>query len=122
MDKAVAAVPEEQRFILSALSPSRAQTRLAFASVLALILALLITAGPLSTLQLGRIDAFVPIYATALIVTNLITAVVLFAQFSILRSHALLALAALDRHRRAGVGNERRTAYGRSRRRWCAAG
>jgi hypothetical protein len=37
---------------------------------------------------LGRIDAFVPAYATALFVIDLITAVLLFAQFSILRSRA----------------------------------
>jgi signal transduction histidine kinase len=49
--------------------------------------------GPLSTLQLGRIDAFVPAYATAIFVTDSITAVLLFAQFSILRSRALLVIA-----------------------------
>jgi hypothetical protein len=51
---------------------------------------LVITAGPLSTIQPGRIGAFVPAYATAIFVTDLITAVLLFAQFAILRSRALL--------------------------------
>jgi signal transduction histidine kinase len=61
--------------------------------VLALLVAFLITeVGPLSTIQLGRIDAFVPAYATAMFVTDSITAVLLFAQFSILRSPALLAI------------------------------
>src|SRR6266403_3466554 len=86
-------VPEEQHFILSSLSPGRAQKWLAFAVVLALLVAFLMTAGPLSTIELARIDAFVPVYATALFVTDLITAVLLFAQFSILRSGALLAIA-----------------------------
>jgi signal transduction histidine kinase len=86
-------VPEEQHFILSSLSPSRAQTWLALAVVLALLGAFSITVGPLSTIQVGRVDAFVPAYATAMFVNDLITAVLLFAQFSILRSRALLVLA-----------------------------
>jgi signal transduction histidine kinase len=93
MDQTAPAVPQEQRFILSALSPSLAQRRLALAVMIALILAFLITVGALSTFQLGRIDAFVPTYATALFVTDLITAVLLFAQFSIVRSRALAVLA-----------------------------
>ena len=93
MAKTAAAVPEEQHFILSTLSPSLAQRRLALTVVLALLVAFVITAGPLSTIQLGRIGAFVPAYATAIFVTDLLTAVLLFAQFSILRSRALLAIA-----------------------------
>jgi len=92
MDQTAPAVPEEQRFILSALSPSLAQRRLALAVMIALILACLITVGPLSTFQPRRIDAFVPIHATAVFVTDFITAVLLFAQFSILRSRGLAVL------------------------------
>jgi signal transduction histidine kinase len=88
-----AATPEEQHFILSDLSPSLAQRRFALAVVLVLLVAFVITVGPLSTFQPGRIDAFVPTYATALFVTDLITAVLLFAQFSIVRSCALAVLA-----------------------------
>jgi signal transduction histidine kinase len=93
MVKMPAGIPEEQHFILSSLSPSLAQKRLALVVVLALVAAFVITAGPLSTIQPGRIGAFVPAYATGLFVTDLITAVLLFAQFSILRSGALLAIA-----------------------------
>jgi len=93
MVKRTAVAPEEQPFILSSLPPGRAQRRLALAVVLALLVAFLITeVGPLSTIQLGRIDAFVPAYATAMLVNDSITAVLLFAQFSILRSPALLAI------------------------------
>ena len=92
MLKTTTVVPEEQQFILSRLSPSPAQRRLALAVVVALVVAFFITAGPLSTIQLARIDAFVPAYATAMFVNDLITAVLLFAQFSILRSRALLVL------------------------------
>src|SRR5215510_4608080 len=87
------AASEEQHFVLSHLSPSLAQRRLALAVVLALLVAFAITAGPLSTIQPRRIGAFVPAYATAIFVTDLLTAVLLFAQFSILRSRALLAIA-----------------------------
>jgi hypothetical protein len=72
-------VPEEQHFILSSLSPSRAQRRLALAVVLVLLVVLFITEGLLSTTQAARIDAFVPAYATAMFVIDLITAVLLFA-------------------------------------------
>jgi signal transduction histidine kinase len=85
--------PEEQHFVLSNLSPGRAQRRLALAVVLVLLVALFMFAGPLSSIQPGRIGAFVPAYGTAIFVTDLITAVLLFAQFSILRSRALLAIA-----------------------------
>src|SRR6202020_979950 len=88
-----ATVGPEEHFILSSLSPGRAQRRLALAVVLALLVAFFIADGPLSTIELGRIDAFVPAYATAMFVNDSITAVVLFAQFSILRSRALLAIA-----------------------------
>jgi signal transduction histidine kinase len=90
---AAAAVSEEQHFILSNLSPTRAQRHFALAVVLALLVAFGITAGPLSTIQPGRIGAFVPAYATAIFVIDVMTAVLLFTQFSILRSRALLAVA-----------------------------
>src|SRR5215471_14495761 len=88
-----AAAPEEQHFVLSHLSPSLAQRRLALAVVLALLVAFFIAPGRLSTFQPGRIESFFPAYGTAVFVNDLITAVLLFAQFSILRSRALLAIA-----------------------------
>ena len=93
MGNTPATVPEGQHFILSRVSPGPAQRRLALAVVLALLVAFAIAAGPLSTIQVTRIDAFVPIYATAMLVSDSITAVLLFAQFSILRSRALLVIA-----------------------------
>jgi signal transduction histidine kinase len=93
MLKTAAVVPEEQHFMLSSLPPDPAQKRLALAVVLALLVAFFITVGPLSTFQLGRIDAFIPAYATAMFVNDSFTAVLLFAQFSIFRSRALLAIA-----------------------------
>src|SRR6267142_2623711 len=86
-------VPEEQQFILSSLPPGPAQKRLALGVVVGLFVVFFITVGPLSSIQLARIDAFVPAYGAAMFVIDSITAVLLFAQFSILRSRALLVIA-----------------------------
>jgi len=83
----------EQDFIISSLPPSQTQKRLALGVVLVLLVVFCITAGPLSTLQLPPVPAFVPAYATAIFAVDSITAVLLFAQFSILRSRALLVIA-----------------------------
>jgi signal transduction histidine kinase len=92
MMKPAVIVPEDQPFTLANLSPGRKQRRLALAVALAFLGALFISAGTLSNIQLGRIDAFVPAYGTAIFVNDLITAVLLFNQFAILRSRALLAI------------------------------
>src|ERR1700734_2670399 len=84
--------PDEQKLILSNLPPSAAQKRLALAVVFALIAAFFITVGPLSSLRPPRTLNFVPAYAAAISVNNLITAVLLFAQFSILRTRAVLVI------------------------------
>jgi hypothetical protein len=93
MVNTTAVVPEEQHFFLSNLSPGRGQRRLALAVVLALLVAFFITAGPLSTIQLAQLYPFIPMYAVAFFVVDLITAVLLFAQFYILRLRALLVIA-----------------------------
>ena len=93
MMKPAVIVPEDQPLTLSTLPPGRAQRRLALAVVLASLVSFSITAGPLSTFQPGRIDAFVPAYGTAIFLNDLITAVLLFNQVAILRSRALLVIA-----------------------------
>jgi len=90
--KTRSAAPEGQDFIISSLPPSLAQRRLALGVALTLMAAFLVTAGPLSTVPLPRIDAFLPMYVAAMFVCDSITALLLFAQFAILRSHALLAI------------------------------
>jgi signal transduction histidine kinase len=92
MVKLAVIVPEDQPLTLANLSPGRSQKRLALAVALAFLGALFISAGELANIQLGRIDAFVPAYGTAIFVNDLITAVLLFNQFAILRSRALLAI------------------------------
>jgi two-component system sensor histidine kinase/response regulator len=47
---------------------------------------------PFAKLKLAAVPAFIPIYESALVLTDLITAVLLFGQYRILRSQALLVL------------------------------
>ena len=94
MDEIASIVPEEQRLFLSSLSPGPAQKRLALAVVLGfLAVFVLITFGPLKGVHLSRVDAFIPAYVTAMFVCESITAILLYAQFSILRSRAILVIA-----------------------------
>jgi PAS domain S-box-containing protein len=52
-----------------------------------------VAAAPFARLPLPEVAAFIPAYESALTISDLITAVLLFAQYSILRSRALLVLA-----------------------------
>ncbi|MDM4765177.1 response regulator [Pelomonas sp. SE-A7] len=60
---------------------------------LGLSLLVFLALAPLARVQLSPVPAFIPIYETALVVNDLITAVLLFGQYRILRSRALLSLA-----------------------------
>ena len=86
-------LPDEQRFVLSSLPPSQGQKRLAAGIVLGLLVALYLVLGPFGGMQLGVIHSFVAVYATAMLMTDAITAILLYAQFSILRSRAILVIA-----------------------------
>jgi signal transduction histidine kinase len=83
----------DQPFVLSDLPPTPGQKRLALAIVLGLIVALYLVVGPFGGLQLRAIHAFVAVYTTGMFVTDSITAILLYAQFSILRSRAILVIA-----------------------------
>ena len=83
----------EQPFLLSNLPPTRAHKRLAIGIVLGLAAALYLVTGPFGGIQLGAIHSFVAVYTTAMFVTDILTAVLLYAQFSILRSRAILVIA-----------------------------
>jgi signal transduction histidine kinase len=87
------AVPEEQPFVLSNLSPGPIQERLALGIVLSLLVALYLITGPLAGIRLAAIHSFVAVYATAIFVTDSVTAILLYAQFSVLRSRAILVIA-----------------------------
>ena len=82
----------ERRGFLSTLPASRRESRRALAVVLVSV-AVFLVAAPFAKLQLAPVPAFIPIVATALVINDLITAVLLFGQFGFLRSRALLVLA-----------------------------
>jgi hypothetical protein len=79
-------------FLLAALPPSKSQIGLALGIVVALVVAFGATALFADT-QLPRIDAFIPALETAIVIVDLTTSALLFAQFSIVRRLALLVLA-----------------------------
>ncbi len=77
---------------LSLLPAAPADRRLAIAVVLASVL-LFAALAPFARVPLARVEPFIPIYESALVIVDLITAVLLFGQFAILGSAALFALA-----------------------------
>ena len=78
--------------VLANIAPSVRQRRVAHLLVLAL-LAILAATWPFATIKLPAIDAFVPSLAAALFISDFVTAVLLFGQFSILRRWTLLVIA-----------------------------
>src|SRR3984893_6005724 len=83
--------PDRQSF-LSTLPAGRGERRLALVVLLASA-ALFAVAVPLAKVPLAPVLGFIPVYQSALVVNDVITAVLLFGQFGILRSRALLVLA-----------------------------
>ena len=83
---------DESQAFLSTMLPRHGDRRLALIVVLssAAIFAALV---PFAKVPLRPVAAFIPVYQTALVVNDLMTAVLLFGQYRILRSQALLALA-----------------------------
>ena len=87
----------EPEFVLATESPTSAQRRLALAVVVVIfaIFGLTVTIGltaPFARIQV-RMDGFIPAITAVFFVNDLITATLLFGQFSIVRSRALLVLA-----------------------------
>ncbi|HEV7476264.1 MAG TPA: MASE4 domain-containing protein, partial [Burkholderiales bacterium] len=80
------------RTLLSTLPAASAEQRRALAVVL-ISTAIFAAVAPFAKLQLAPVPAFLPAYQAALIVNDLITAVLLLGQFGILRWRALLFLA-----------------------------
>ena len=83
---------DDPRVFLSTLPAGPRQRRLALAVVL-ISAATFFAAAPFAQLQLAAVPAFIPIIASTLVINDLITAALLFGQFSLLRSRALLLLA-----------------------------
>ena len=83
---------QEPNFSLAAVPPTAAQRRLVLAVVGALLAAFAVVA-PFAAVPLRRIDAFIPATQAIFCVTDFITVALLFSQFSITRSGAVLVLA-----------------------------
>jgi len=82
---------DEQLFLLASLPPSQGQIRSAIILVAALAVAFGVTA-PFLNIPLQRVDAFIPTLEGICVVNDLITAALLYAQFSITRRWAHLVL------------------------------
>lgn len=82
----------DSRVFLSTLPPGRRERRLAVAVVLLTAIAF-IAVVPFAKVQLARVWAFIPVYESAIVVCDFLTAVLLIGQYRILRSKALLVLA-----------------------------
>jgi signal transduction histidine kinase len=82
----------DSSIFLSTVPAGRSDKRLALAVAIAST-AVFLAAAPFAKLPLAQIPAFLPLYQSALVVNDLITAVLLYGQFRITRSRALLALA-----------------------------
>ena len=84
--------PDDTGASLADLEPTARQTWWAVAVATAAFVAFVVVA-PFAGLPLVQLNAFFPSLDAIVFVTDLVTAVLLFAQFSISRSRALLALA-----------------------------
>ncbi|MGJ4941839.1 ATP-binding protein [Bradyrhizobium sp. HKCCYLS1011] len=74
------------------LQPTASQNRIALGAVVLLFFTV-VTVAPFASVTLPIFAAFIPFLNATILVTDLITAILLFAQFSISRSRALLVLA-----------------------------
>ena len=84
--------PDEPRILLAILPPTQGQRRLALAIVLALLVAFLVML-PFARMELPAVHSFVPTIQMALLINDLFTSALLFAQFSVARQRAILVLA-----------------------------
>ncbi len=83
--------PSNSSAFLSTLPADTRHRRMAGAAIFVSLLIFLAIA-PFARVALPQVGAFIPIYQTALVTNDLITAVLLLGQYSFLRSRALLLL------------------------------
>ena len=84
--------PDMADAYLSTSTVGRTQRNLALA-VVVLSALIFVAVAPFARTMLPAVPAFLPVYQSALVINDLVTAVLLFGQFGILRSRALLVLA-----------------------------
>jgi len=94
--KASGGVPAQDELdsplVFANLPADRRQETVAF-GVAVLLVIVAVAIAPFASIQLGRVDAFLPVLQTALSIADLMTAALLFAQYSIQPQRALLAVA-----------------------------
>ena len=78
--------------VIATMPATKRQRAIAVGIVILLTVAAAVIA-PFASIQVARVDAFIPVLQTVLSVADLITAALLFAQFSIQPQLAILALA-----------------------------
>ena len=83
----------DDRGILISTMPATSRERAAALAVVGVSTVLFVCAVPFASMPLVPVPAFVASYQSALAINDIITAVLLFSQFTILRSRALLLLA-----------------------------
>ena len=74
-------------------APARRRDRRIALAVVSLSLLIFLASVPFAKMPLTPLPAFIPIYQSALVISDLITAVLFFGQFRIMRSKALVILA-----------------------------
>jgi len=85
---------DEQDFpLIIANMPATGQQKAIAVGVAVILFVAAAVIAPFASIQLGRIDAFIPVLQTSLTIADFITATLLFAQYSIQPQRALLALA-----------------------------
>ena len=83
---------DQRQLLLASLPPSQLQNRLACGIVVTMLVLFVVTLRYVNV-QLPRVDAFIPIHAITTLINDLITAGLLFFQYSIERRRTLLVLA-----------------------------
>ncbi|MCU9953222.1 MASE4 domain-containing protein [Burkholderia sp. BKH01] len=84
--------PDTSRLFMSSLPPGRPERRLAIATVL-VSAAIFAALAPFAGMPLAQGWAFIPVYQSAIVVNDMVTAGLLLGQYAILREKSLLALA-----------------------------
>jgi signal transduction histidine kinase len=84
--------PQDFPLVIATMQPTKRQNAIAIGAIIVSIVAVAALA-PFARIQLGRVDAFIPVLQTVVSVADLVTASLLFAQYSIQPRRSLLALA-----------------------------
>jgi signal transduction histidine kinase len=79
-------------YLISVRRPNQGQKRLAL-SISASLLAICLCAVPFRTVQLGRVDAFIPVVDSIISLNDVLTAALLYVHYAVTRKRSLLVLA-----------------------------